>query len=344
MGIYSGVGIASTASYSPEKVVYAEDIKEEYGFSEEYLEKIGIEKVHVAEDDEYPADMAIKAAKKAIQEAKIDPEEIDLILYSYGAFPEYFIWAEYAKIQHEIGAKNAAAMRLDQACNAQIIALEYACAKIKSNAHINNVLIVSADVFREPIVNRWKNADACFFGDGASAAVIKRGVTTNEIIGVCNMTDGELNHLWRIPVGGTAVPLQSQHIQDGLFRIDMNRFALEYLKDDEERKRVAERMVNTNIATLHRLLEKIGRKKTQVDKMITYNVGRYIIQNICDVMEIDIQDTSWHVCKNHGHMGPVDIFFNMDQMLKDNKIRSGQLVTIFSAGTGFSTASAAIQF
>jgi len=343
MGIYDGIGIASTASYSPEKVIRVEDIKEKYGFSSEFCEKVGFEQLNVSEN-EYPTDMAIKAAKRAIEKANLDPEEIDLILYSYGAFPEYFIWAEYAKIQHEIGAKNAGTLRIDQGCNAQIISLEYACAKIKSNPFVNNVLIVSADVFKEPIVNRWTTHNGTFFGDGASAVIIKRGITSNRILGISNITDGELNRLWGIPVGGTARPLESRHIRENLFKIDINRSSSQYLKDENERQKVVSRIIDTNLKTLEQLLSKINKKKDQIDKMVTYNIGKYMIENICSTMEIGLDRTSWNVAKKYGHLGPADIFFNLDKMINDGSINSGELVILFSAGTGFSTASAAIEF
>lgn len=343
MGIYDGIGIASTASYSPEKVIEVEDIKEKYGFTSEFCERIGVEQLNVSEN-EYPTDMAIKAATRAIEKANIDPEEIDLILYSYGAFPEYFIWSGYGRIQHEIGAKNAAALRIDQGCNAQIISLEYACAKIKSNPFVNNVLIVSADVFKEPIVNRWTTHNGSFFGDGASAAIVKRGITSNRILGINNITNGELNRLWGVPVGGTARPLESSHISQGLFNIDIHRFSSKYLKNEDERKKVVSLIVATNLKTLERLFSKINRKKDDIDKMVMYNVGRHIIQDICSDMEVGIDQTSWNIGKKYGHMGPADIFFNLDKMMDEGSIKAGELVILFSAGTGFSTASAAIEF
>ncbi|GAU79282.1 3-oxoacyl-ACP synthase III family protein [Fusibacter sp. 3D3] len=344
MGKYSGIGISGSGSYAPKNVMYTDHVKSIFNFTEAYIQKIGISKVHIADETEYPTDMAIQASKDAIKDAGILPEDINIIIYSYGGFPEYFMWAEYAKIQYEIGAINASAMRFDQACNAQIIALDYAVSKIKADENINHILIVSADMFKEPIVNRWKTADACIWGDGASAAIISRGVTDHEIIDVVNMTDGALNHLWRIPVGGTVTPLEPEHIEQNLFRIDMNRFALEYLKDDAERERVSKRIVNTNIKTFEKLLEKIKKEKSDVNKIITYNVGKFIIENISKMLCVNLADTSWEYGSQHGHMGPADIFFNYDQMKKNNKIKSGDLVVLFSAGTGFSTASAAIQF
>ncbi len=344
MGKYSGIGISGSGSYAPRKAVYTEQVKAQFDFTDEYLKKIGINKVHIADETEYPTDMAILASKEAIKDAGIRPEDINIIIYSYGGFPEYFMWAEYAKIQHEIGAINAAAMRFDQACNAQIIALDYAVSKIKADEHINHVLIVSADMFKEPIVNRWKTADACIWGDGASAAIISRGVTDHEIIDVVNMTDGALNHLWRIPVGGTVAPLEPEHIEQRLFQIDMNRFALEFLKEDAERERVSKQIVKTNIETFNRLLKKIKREKGDVNKIVTYNVGKFIIESISHMLGVKLADTSWEYGSQYGHMGPADIFFNYDQMKKNNRIQRGDLVVLFSAGTGFSTASAAIQF
>ena len=344
MGKFSGIGIKGTASYAPRDHVMTRSVMDKYGFTDEYVNNIGIDKVHVSGKDEYPTDMAIYAAKEAIADAGIDPADIDIVIYSYGGFPEYFMWAEYARVQHEIGAVNAVSLRYDQACNAQIIALEYAVSKIKADDHINNILIVSADMFQEPIVDRWKAADACIWGDGASAAVVSRGVTDHEILEVVNLTDGELNHLWRIPVGGTVKPLKPEHIDEGLFRIDLNRFALEHLKDDDERARVSNRIVKTNIETFGRLMQKIGRGHSEVDKIVTYNVGKYIIENISKSLGCRLSDTSWEYGSQHGHMGPADIFFNFDQMRKNNRFEPGDLVVLFSAGTGFSTASAAIQF
>ncbi|MEA4962242.1 3-oxoacyl-ACP synthase III family protein [Lutispora sp.] len=344
MGNFLGIGISGTASYSPEKTIYAKEMKDKYDFSDEYLNKIGIEKIHVSAEEEYPTDMAIKVSKQAIMNAGLKPKDIDVIIYSYGGFPEYFLWAEYAKVQHEVGACNAVAVRYDQACNAQIIALEYALSKIKANSYINNILIVSADVFKEPIVDRWKTADACFWGDGASAAVVSRGVTEHEVIGIMNMTDGQLNHLWRIPVGGTMKPLKPEYIDQGLFKIDLNRFALQYLKDDAERERVSQRIVNTNIQTFQKLLKKIDKQKEDISKLVTYNIGKHITENICSLISTGISNTSWEFGSQYGHMGPADIFFNYDKMKENGRIRKGDLVVLFSAGTGFSTASAAIQF
>ncbi len=119
---------------------------------------------------------------------------------------------------------------------------------------------------------------------------------------------------------------------------------MEYLKDDEERARVSSRIVRTNIETFDRLMQKIGREKEDVNKIVTYNVGKYIIENISKSLGCDLADTSWMYGSQHGHMGPADIFFNFDQMRKNRKFDSGDLVVLFSAGTGFSTASAAIQF
>ncbi len=126
MGKYSGIGISGTASYAPKKQIMTRSVMDQYGFTEDYISNIGIDKIHVSGDREYPTDMAIYAAKDAIADAGIDPADIDVVIYSYGGFPEYFMWAEYARVQHEIGAVNAVSLRYDQACNAQIIALEYA--------------------------------------------------------------------------------------------------------------------------------------------------------------------------------------------------------------------------
>ncbi|SNT01217.1 3-oxoacyl-[acyl-carrier-protein] synthase-3 [Anaerovirgula multivorans] len=345
MGLYPDVGILSFGSYIPEKTVSVHEVKDRYGISDELIERVQIECVHVAADHEFATDMAIKAAKKAMEKGKVKPEQIDLIIYSYISWAEHFIWADYGKIQHALGAINSAAIRLEQSCNAGIMALEYGCAKIQSNPDINTVLLVTAETWKEPLVNRWTCTDGCFFGDGASAVILQRGVKGSQIINFCNKTDGSLNYIWRIPlVGGTKHPITPEHVEQGLYFGSMIESARRNLKNEDERKEVGEKIVSLNIQTLKELLQKIGKSKKDVDKLVVYNVGLHFLKKIADSIEIPLENTSAYLAKNHGHIGVVDIFLNLEKMIEDGNIQKGDLVFLFSGGTGYCASSTAIQF
>ncbi|MCK4258984.1 MAG: hypothetical protein KAX49_08405 [Halanaerobiales bacterium] len=345
MSMFQDVGIFSMGSYIPEKVVSVHDVKEKYNISDELINKVQVEQVHVAADDEFQTDMAIKAAKDAMENGNVDPEEIDLIIYSYISWPEHFIYADYAKIQHEIGAKNAAAFRLEQSCNAQLMALEYGCAKILSDPNVNTVLLVSAEMWKEPLVNRWTCSDGMFLGDGASAVILRKGIKDHKILGISNKTEGSLNYIWRIPlVGGTKTPVTPEHVEQGLYFGSMIESARHNLKDEAERREVADKIIKLNLQTLDDLFKKINKTKKDVNKLIYYNVGGHFLKKIAGMVEIPMEKTSAYLAKEYGHMGVPDVFFNLQKMQKDGKIEKGDLVVLFNGGTGYSVSSAAIQF
>ncbi|MCK4258985.1 MAG: hypothetical protein KAX49_08410 [Halanaerobiales bacterium] len=337
------IGIAGLGTYLPEDIIYVKDIKEQAELSDQRVKDMGIVKVHVAGNKVEPTDMAIEAAKNAMADAGVTPEEIDVIVY-YSVFPDYLRWADYARVQHDLGAKNAYAFKVDQVCCSGIIGLDYALAKLRTDLSVNTILITTADKYEWPLVNRWKGANANFYGDGASAAVIKRGVKSNRILGIENITDGSFSYLWKIPVGGAKQPPTPENIREGGFRLDFIKTAKDYLGSEESRKQLYSLMINNNKKITAELLNQHGYTLQDIDKLVMYNLGHKTLDKIINTLEMDVENTSYYVTKNVGHIGAADIFYNLKTMIDDKKIVSGDLVSLFSAGIGFSWSSALIQF
>ncbi|SNT01195.1 3-oxoacyl-[acyl-carrier-protein] synthase-3 [Anaerovirgula multivorans] len=343
MTVMNSIGIAGLGIYLPEDIAYVKEIQKQENLTDERIQDMGIVKLHMASDKVEPSDMAIEAAKEAMADAGVEADEIDALVY-YTVFPDYLKWADYARIQHEIGAKNAYSFKVDQACCSSIIGLDYALARLKTDPDMNTVLVVCADKYEKPLVNRWKAANANFYGDGASAAIIRRGVTSNRILGVNNITDGSFNHLWYIPVGGTKEPPTSENVRAGRFVLDCIKTASEYLSTEENRKKLYNTLIQNNRKVMVDLLERHEFTLQNVDKLIMYNLGKSVMDKIIEVVEIPIENTSYYLSKHVGHIGAADIFYNLKMMLDDGKIVKGDLVAIFSAGAGFSWSSALIQY
>ncbi len=162
--------IKGLGRYLPEKVydnAYFESIVET---NDEWItRRTGIKERHIAEDNEYTTDLAVKAAMSAIEDAKISPEEIDLILLATVS-PDYFTPCCACIIQEKVGAVNAAAFDFNAACSSFITGMVMAEQFIKNGTY-KNILLVCADALSK--VTDYKDRATCvLFGDAAGAVVL----------------------------------------------------------------------------------------------------------------------------------------------------------------------------
>lgn len=164
------VHIAGTGSYLPERVVTNEDLSKELDTTDEWIySHTGIRSRHVAAPDENTSDMAIHAARKALENAGVAAEELGMVIVAsssgdYLAFPSVS-----CLVQNAIGAKNAGVLDLQAACTGFIYALQVARGLMQLDPR--PILVIGAEMMSR-IVN-WKDRNTCIlFGDGAGAAVL----------------------------------------------------------------------------------------------------------------------------------------------------------------------------
>lgn len=336
------VSIVSTGRYVPEDVIYTKDVIELEKIPAKTVDELAIEKVHVALHEE-ATDMAIKASNIAINKAGIDPSQIDVVVYS-NTMPDYLRWSDAARIAHEIGAVNAYAFRIEQFCCGGMAGIDFAYSKLKADPDTETVLVVCADKFSKPLINRWTSASANYYGDGASACLVRRSEKGFEIKGTHAKTDGSFNHLWKMPVGGLKRPATADHVRDNLFNSDSRASAAEYLSDDSKRDELFTMLGKNNKLVMTELLDRLHVKQRDLSHMVLYNIGRDIMTKIIDIIGMDYGQTSMHIAKDYGHMGPTDIVFNLDFMQENNRFHSGDKIILFSAGAGFSWSSALLEY
>lgn len=175
--------IIGTGAYIPEKIydnAYMESIVDT---NDEWItRRTGIKERHIAAEDEYTSDMATIAAKRAILDSGLTPEDIDLILLAT-VTPDYFTPSCSCIVQNNIGAVNAAAIDYNAACSSFVTGLTIAKQFIETGAY-KNVLIVCADVLSK--VTDYKDRSTCvLFGDAAGAAVVaaseEKGIIATDI-------------------------------------------------------------------------------------------------------------------------------------------------------------------
>ncbi|ERI10745.1 3-oxoacyl-[acyl-carrier-protein] synthase III protein 1 [Aneurinibacillus aneurinilyticus ATCC 12856] len=164
------VGVLGLGVHVPAKIVTNSDLAEMMDTSDEWIRtRTGIEKRHIASKDERTSDMATIAAEKAIKDAGLTVEDIDLILVAT-ATPDYMFPSTACLVQDKLGARNIGAMDISAACSGFIYGMITAKQFIETGAY-RHVLVIGAEKFSE-IVDWADRNTAVLFGDGAGAVVL----------------------------------------------------------------------------------------------------------------------------------------------------------------------------
>src|SRR5438128_5261125 len=152
------VSIVGTGSYVPEKILTNDDLSRVVDTSDEWITtRTGIKERRVAAKDDQTSDMATKAALRAIEQAKISPKDIDLILVAT-ATPDMLFPATACFVQKKIGATNAACLDVSAACAGFLFGLEIAQQFITSHTH-DTVLVIGADKLTS--ITNWTDRNTC---------------------------------------------------------------------------------------------------------------------------------------------------------------------------------------
>ena len=156
--ILRGVG-----SYLPEKVLTNKDLEESIDTTDEWIkERTGISQRHVAAENEYTSDLAVVAAKKALKNAEMSIQDIDLIIVATTT-PDYTFPSTATIVQKKLGIKHGAAFDIQAVCSGFIYGMSIADSMLKSRS-AQNVLLIGAETFSR--ILDWNDRSTCvLFGD-----------------------------------------------------------------------------------------------------------------------------------------------------------------------------------
>ena len=168
------VGLAATASYLPERWMTAAEIAAESGIPEQVIvEKFGLRGKHIAAEDEHVSDLSVSAAQTLLDEAGIDPDSIDVVMYYGSMWKDYAVWQAAPWIAHRIGATKAYAVEYDNVSCGTPVALRIARDMLRAEDELQRILVVAA--CRESHLLDYVNERSRFmfnFGDGAVAGLL----------------------------------------------------------------------------------------------------------------------------------------------------------------------------
>src|SRR5216117_3227843 len=213
------VSIIGTGSYVPEKTLTNEDLSRMVDTSDDWITtRTGIKERRIAAKDENTSDMAARAALKAIEQARISPKEIDLIMVAT-ATPDMLFPATACFVQKKIGATNAACLDISAACAGFLFGLEIAQQFITSHTY-DTALVIGAEKLTS--ITNWTDRNTCvLFGDGAGAAILRHRGGGHGVISTFMASDGGLSDILFIPGGGSRFPINKDNADQRLNCIKM---------------------------------------------------------------------------------------------------------------------------
>ncbi|MGG3738275.1 beta-ketoacyl-ACP synthase III [Aeribacillus pallidus] len=305
-------GIIGIGKYVPEKVLTNHDLEKMMDTSDEWIRtRTGIEERRIADDSMDTSDLGFEAAKKAIENAGISPEEIDLILVAT-VTPDQPFPTVACMLQERLGAKKAAAMDISAACSGFMYGVATAKQFIESGAY-KYVLIVGVEKLSK-ILN-WKDRNtAVLFGDGAGAAVMGpvsegRGVLAFEL-----GADG---------TGGKHLYQDEYVIMNGR---EVFKFAV---------RQMGESCMN--------VLEKAGLTKEDVDFLIPHQANIRIMESARLRLDLPEEKMSKTIHK-YGNTSAASIPISLVEEVEAGKIKDDDIVVMVGFGGGLTWGSIVMRW
>ncbi len=212
--------VAGLGIYVPEKIITNDILEEMVDTSDEWiLERSGIRERHVVAEGEATSDMASIAAARALADAGVDPEEVDLIVVATNT-PDMPFPATACLVQERIGAKRAGGFDLAAGCTGFICAAAVGSQFIATGA-CQNVLVIGAECLSR--ITNWEDRNTCvLFGDAAGAVLLQPSRGDSGILSFKMRSDGKGAHLLYMPAGGSRRPASRETVENKEHYIHMN--------------------------------------------------------------------------------------------------------------------------
>ncbi|MEA2069119.1 MAG: beta-ketoacyl-ACP synthase III [Verrucomicrobiota bacterium] len=313
------VSIMGTGSYVPEKVLTNKDLEGIVDTSDEWIfSRTGMRERHIAAADQATSDLATEAAKKALADAGIGAEEIDLIVVATLS-PDMFFPSTACFVQERIGARNAFCYDLGAACSGFLYALDNAKNQIASGA-VETALVIGSEKMSTFL--DWEDRTTCIlFGDGAGAAVLCAGGEGRGIMNSVMGSDGSLAELLQTPGGGSRNPMTHE-------MLDQKQ---QYLK--MQGREVFKHAVVRMADAVTQALEKNGVASDDVKCFIPHQANIRIIDAIS--RRLGVADRMYTNVEKYANTSSAALAIALDEAVKDGTITKGDLVVLTVFGGGF---------
>ena len=322
--------IAGIGYSVPEAVVTNEDLTKLYETSDEWIyTRTGIKERRVVSGNETAIDLGLIAAKNAIRNSGINPEEIDCIISAASVPPQLYPTLA-CTLQDKLGIKRKIpAFDMTAACTGLIYALQVARGLIGSNIY-KTILIVAAD--NNSKITNWEDrGTSILFGDGAGALVVTQAEDgIDDILAIDISADGSIGQMIQTNMPSQCCPLVEQADTVGSGKIIMDG------------KEVYKFAVTTVPKYVEHCIELSGMKAEDIDYLIPHQANQRIIESIQNRLKYSDEKVISNI-KYYGNTSAASIPIALAEGVEQGKIRLGSTAVLCGFGAGMTWGGAVVR-
>jgi 3-oxoacyl-[acyl-carrier-protein] synthase III len=312
--------ITGTGSALPERRVSNADLTQQVDTTDEWIvERTGIRFRHIAAAEETTATLGTLAAKRALEAAGLDPDEIGLIVLAT-ATPDQTFPASATKIQAALGIKDCVAFDVAAVCSGFLYALSVADSMLRTGT-AQKALVIGSETFSR--ILDWEDRTTCvLFGDGAGAVILEaqegeRGILTTRL-----HADGRHNGLLYVDGG----PSTTQTV--GKLR----------MKGSEVFRHAVTNLANV----MNEVLTQAGLSAEQIDWLVPHQANARILDATARKLGLPREKVVITV-DQHANTSAASVPLALDEAVRDGRITPGQIVVLEAMGGGFTWGAAVVR-
>lgn len=323
------IKIIGTGSYLPEKVLTNKDLEKMVDTTDEWITKrSGIKERHIASADQATSDLGFEAAKRAIENAGIDKNTIECIIFGT-VTPDTLFPSTAIYVQKALGLPGVPAFDISAACSGFIYGLTIAQGFVSSGLY-KRILVLGGETLSK--VTNWEDRSTCvLFGDGVGAAVVEESKDDSGIISVYLGGDGSMEKLLCQPAGGSRIPATEESVKNKLHTIHM------------EGNEVYKNAVNAMADAAKRALDLAGLKGEDITYFIPHQANIRIIETTAKFVNVPMEKVFVNIDRT-ANTSAGSIAIAMDEMNRKGMLKKGDIILIDAFGAGFAWGAAVIRW
>jgi len=323
--------IEGTGSYVPPRILPNRELEQMMETTDEWItQRTGVRERRVADPNVTASDLALEAAKAALDMAQLDRHDLQLIILAT-ITPDTHCPAAANWLQAKLDVPQAVTFDISAACSGFVFALNVAEQYLKAGT-FQNVLVIASEIMTRTL--NWKDrASAILWGDGAGGVLLSRSGTGPEILSTHIHTDGANGANLLMPGGGSkTTPISHESVDKDLHTLKM-----------------IEASASVRVAVKHfaesclEAVEAHGVSLKEVDWFIPHQANLRMLQSVAKRLNVPFEKFYITVHK-YGNISSASIPIALDEAVRTGTIKKGQLIVLTAFGGGLTWGSALIRW
>ena len=325
-----GFRIAGTGHYVPDRILTNADLEKMVETSDEWIvTRTGIRERHIAGPDTATSDLAAEAGRRALQNAEIAPEDVDLVIVST-ITPDMPTPSTATVVQRKLGIPPCMCFDVEAACTGLLYGLDIAHALLSSGQR-RTALLIGGDKLSS--VTNWTDRSTCvLFGDAASSLVLQADPAFDDdfYVGAEVGADGRDADFLKIPGFGSACPPTAEGVAQHLNSITMNG------------PKTYQMAVTAMSQACRKVLEKTGVGVDQIRWAIPHQANDRIISAVA--ARLGISERIYRNVSRFGNTSSASIGICLDELNRSGQLQKGDLILTAAFGAGLTWAAELLRW